>query len=75
MKTIVQFTILKGAKYYVAQGVDLPIVTQAKTLDVFAKNIKEAVELHFRGEKISRLGFVRKPSILVNFELPAPNYA
>lgn len=46
MKNIIQFYINKGEKYYVAQGVDLPIVTQGKTLDELMKNIKEAVELH-----------------------------
>jgi len=46
MKNIVQIHIYKGEKYYIAEGVDLPIVTQAKTLDELVKNIKEAVELN-----------------------------
>ena len=75
MKSIVQFTIQKGEKYYIAQGVDLPIITQAKTLDALTKNIKEATELHFTGQKASSLGFKKKPSILVNFELPEPTHA
>jgi predicted RNase H-like HicB family nuclease len=47
MKKIVQIHIYKGDNYYIAEGVDLPIVTQAKTLDELVKNIREAVELHF----------------------------
>ncbi|OHA33796.1 MAG: hypothetical protein A2928_02995 [Candidatus Taylorbacteria bacterium RIFCSPLOWO2_01_FULL_45_15b] len=70
MKKIIQFQIIKGEKYYVAQGIDLPIVTQAKTLDELAKNINEATELHLRGENLSELGFSKSPSLLVNFELP-----
>jgi len=46
MKNIIQFYINKGEKYYVVQGIDLPVVTQGKTLDELMKNIKEAVELH-----------------------------
>ncbi len=46
MKQIIQFQISKGDKYYVAQGVDLPIITQAKTLDELTKNIQEATELY-----------------------------
>jgi len=46
MKNIIQLYINKGEKYYVAQGIDLPVVTQGKTLDELMKNIKEAVELH-----------------------------
>lgn len=45
MKHIIQFHISKGDKYYVAQGVDLPVITQGKTLDELTENIKEAVEL------------------------------
>jgi predicted RNase H-like HicB family nuclease len=46
MKSIIQFTISKGEKYYIASGVDFPIVTQAKTLDALSKNIQEALSLH-----------------------------
>jgi predicted RNase H-like HicB family nuclease len=75
MKSIIQFTIQKGEKYYVAQGVELPIVTQGKTLDELAKNINEAVSLHLEGENLAELGLVKKPSVLVNFELPQICYA
>lgn len=46
MKRIIQLHISKGDKYYTAEGADLPIVTQGKTLDELAENIREAVELH-----------------------------
>ena len=69
MKSIIQFSIEKGDKYYIAQGVNLPIVTQGKTLDELSKNIKEAVELHLEGENLVDLDFVECPSILINFEL------
>lgn len=75
MKSIIQFTIQKGDKYYVAQGVELPIVTQGKTLDELTKNINEAVSLHLEGEDLAGLGLVKKPSVLVNFELPQIAYA
>jgi predicted RNase H-like HicB family nuclease len=70
MKSIIQFSIYKGEKYYIASGVDLPIVTQAKTLDALSKNIQEAVELHLEGKKSVSMGLTKKPSVLINFELP-----
>ncbi len=70
MKSIIQFQISKEGNYYTATGVDLPIVTQAKTLDELTENIKEAVDLHLEGEDISELNLVSKPSVLINFELP-----
>ena len=75
MKNIIQFTIQKGEKYYVAQGVELRIVTQGKTLDELVHNIEEAVALHLEGEDLAELGLVRRPSVLVNFELPQAVHA
>ncbi len=50
MKHIIQVQVSKGDSYYVAEGVDLPFVTQGKTLDELAKNIEEAVALHLESE-------------------------
>lgn len=47
MKNIIQFSISKGEKYYIAHAIDFPIFTQAKTLDKLMENIKEATGLHF----------------------------
>ena len=45
MKHIMQFHVYKGDSAYVAEGIDLPVVTQGKTLDELAHNIQETVEL------------------------------
>ncbi len=71
MKRIIQFQVTKGKKFYTAEGVNLPIVTQGKTLDELAENIKEAVELHCEGEKLEDLGIASSPSLLLNYELIA----
>lgn len=70
MKTIAQFKIYKEEDSYIAEGVDLSIVTQADDLDQLVKNIEEAVALHFEGENIADFDYSQKPSILVNYELP-----
>ncbi len=75
MKRIIQVYVSKGDKYYVAEGVDLPIVTQGKTLDELARNIEEAVELHLEGENPADFGIAPNPSVLMNFELPAQIHA
>lgn len=69
MKHIIQFHISKGENYYVAEGVDLPIVTQAKTLDELMANIKEAAELHLSGEGAADYDLAPEPSVLANVEL------
>ena len=70
MKRIIQFHISKGDKYYTAEGIDLPIVTQGKTLDELAENIREAVDLHLKGENPADFNIAPNPSVLMSFELP-----
>lgn len=69
MKHIIQFHIFKGEKYYIAQGVDLPVVTQAESLDELVKNLKEATELQLEGENLADFDLAPEPSVLVNLEL------
>lgn len=38
--------IRKGEKYYVAECLEIPVVTQGKTLDEAVANLREAVSLH-----------------------------
>ena len=71
MKRIIQVRIFRGEQQYVAECLDLPIVTQAPTLDELASNIREAVSLHLDGEDLSELGFAPNPTILASFELDA----
>ena len=70
MKSIIQFKITESEGTYIAEGVDLAIVSEASTLDQLVKNIEEAVSLHFEGEDESTFEFSPKPSILLNYEIP-----
>ncbi|HEV2380596.1 MAG TPA: type II toxin-antitoxin system HicB family antitoxin [Terriglobia bacterium] len=56
---------------YVAECVEVPVVTQGETLDEVTVNLREAVALHLEGEDLSRLGLAPWPTILVTFELEA----
>lgn len=69
MQKIIQFYIRRGEKKYVASSPDVPVVTQGDTLDELAKNIEEAVALHFEDEETTENIATHAP-ILVNFELP-----
>lgn len=70
MKTIAQFKVSKEEDSYIAEGVDLSIVTQADSLDELVNKIEEAVALHLDGEKIVDFDYSQKPSILINYEVP-----
>jgi len=75
MRNIIQFHIFKGENKYVAEGIDIPVVTQADTLDELTMNIKEATDLFLENEELSEFGIEENPSVLVNFELPKKIYA
>jgi predicted RNase H-like HicB family nuclease len=71
MKRTIQVRITKGERQFVAECLDLPVVTQAATLDELAFNIREAIGLHLEGEDLVELGFFSDPTILATMELEA----
>lgn len=71
MKNIIYVQIYKGDKQYVAEGLNVPVVSQGKNLDEAVANIKEAIDLHFENEDFADYDLMPHPQVLVNFELPA----
>lgn len=71
MKRTIQVRITRGEHRFVAECLDLPVVTQAPTLDELALNIQEAIGLHLEGEDLSALGIAANPTILATMELEA----
>ena len=59
---------------YVAECVEIAVVTQGSTLDEVVANLKEAVELHLEGEDLAELGLAPNPTIIVTLEME-PEYA
>jgi predicted RNase H-like HicB family nuclease len=59
---------------YVAECLEISVVTQGATLDEVAHNLREAVELHLAGEDLEALGLAPEPTILVTLEL-VPTHA
>lgn len=65
----IQVRMSKGDKLFVAECLDLPVVSQAATLDELAKNIKEAIHLHLAGEDLAELGFCVDPTIVATIQM------
>ncbi|MEM8779161.1 MAG: type II toxin-antitoxin system HicB family antitoxin [Cyanobacteria bacterium P01_G01_bin.49] len=59
---------------YVAECLEISVVTQGETLDEISRNLVDAVSLHLEGENLAELGLVPQPSLSVTFEL-YPEYA
>ncbi|MBM3745251.1 MAG: type II toxin-antitoxin system HicB family antitoxin [Acidobacteria bacterium] len=71
MKRTIQVRISRGEKQFVAECLDLPVVTEAPTLDELAVNIREAIALHLEGEDLAELGLSADPTVLATMELEA----
>lgn len=54
---------------FVAECVEIPVVTQGATLNEASANLREAVSLHLEGEDMRELGLAPPPSIVVTLEL------
>ena len=59
----------KGATHYVAECLEISVVTQGKTLDETIANLQEAVTLHLEGEDPAQFGLAPNPTLLVTIEL------
>jgi len=67
----IQVRIFRGEKKYVAECLDLPVVTQGDTLEELTANIREAIGLHLEGENLADLGIADDPTVVATMELDA----
>ena len=54
---------------YVAECLEIAVVTQGATLDEVTRNLQEAVALHLSGEDLAVLGLAPHPTVVVTMEL------
>lgn len=54
--------------YFVAECLEIAVVTQGRTLDETMANLNEAVALHLEGEDLAALGLVRAPRLVITYE-------
>ena len=59
---------------FVAECVEIAVVTQGSTLDETVSNLREAVALHLGGEKAADFGLRERPTLVVTMEIE-PSYA
>ena len=59
---------------YVAECMEIAVVTQGSTLDEVTRNLQEAVALHLESEDLAALGLASNPMLVVTMEVE-PAYA
>ena len=55
---------------YVAECLELAVVTQGNTLDEVFDNLKQALALHLEGEDMATLGLVDNPRLQLVYDAP-----
>ena len=53
---------------YVAECLELPVVTQGATLDEVVENLRQALALHLEGEDMATLGLVEHPRVQLIYD-------
>jgi predicted RNase H-like HicB family nuclease len=69
-RNVIQIILYPGDESgYVAECVNLPVVTQGATIDETVKNIQEAVALHLEGENLEEIGLSPNAPLIVSMEI------
>jgi predicted RNase H-like HicB family nuclease len=69
MRHTIKAYVHRGEKYYVAECLELAVITQGKTLDETIANLQEAVALHLEGENLADFDLEPNPSLIITFEM------
>ena len=64
----VHAVVVREQGWYVAECVEIAVVTQGRTLDEVAGALREAISLHLDGEDLDALGLVPSPRLVVQYE-------
>lgn len=64
----IHIAVRRSAGFYVAEGLELALVTQGRSLDELVANLKEAIRLYFEGEDPGVLGLTKSPRIALTYE-------
>ena len=64
----VHATVSRGERLYVAECLEVAVVTQGRTLDEVVANLREALELHLDGEDLRALGLTPSPRLVITYE-------
>jgi len=69
LEATIKAVIRRGEHQYVAECMEIAVVTQGATLDETLSNLREAVALHLEGEDPATFGLAPKPTVVVTMEL------
>lgn len=72
-RAAVHAVVTENGGWYVAECLEVAVVTQAKSFDALLANLREAVALYMDGEDPARLGLAPAPRLFISFETAPVN--
>jgi predicted RNase H-like HicB family nuclease len=75
VRDTIHAAVTRSANLYVAECLEVAVVTQGRTLDELVKNLREAISLHLEGEDPKQFGLVPRPRLAIAYELSAADVA
>ena len=69
----VHAVVTRSGAWYVAECLEVAVVSQGHTLDELVANLGEAVGLHLEGGDAARHGLVAAPRIALSYEIAPPS--
>ncbi len=64
----IHVVVRRSAGFYVAEGLELALVTQGRLLDELLRNLRQAIRLHLESEDPALFGLSTSPRIAVTYE-------
>ncbi len=68
LRSVLHAVVVWEGAWFVAECLEIAVVTQGRTLDETADALREAVALHLAGEDLSALGLTRTPRLVIQYE-------
>jgi predicted RNase H-like HicB family nuclease len=67
-RDVVHTVISRSGDCFVAECLEIAVVTQGRTIDETVANLREAIALHLEGDEAEALGLTSAPRIVVTYE-------
>ena len=71
VRPAIHAVIIKSNAWYVAECLEVAVVTQGRTLDETVSNLREAIALHLSDDEWRRLDIAPTPRLVISYE-PSP---
>jgi len=74
LRDTIHAVLQRDGGFYVAECLEVAVVTQGTTADEVLTNLQEAIALHLEGEDPRSLGLIDHPRLVVTYEVPMPRH-